>query len=392
VIFDTFVYYFIFLLPSAAAFRVVRPSIRPWVCIGFGAGFFVYFSLTQLGGRAGAACLLILIWEACFSRLYKPRSCWCLVGIVQAIAVLFVFKYWNFFAGLVSELSPGHAVFWKGAFLPIGISFFTFEFIHYAADRYKGTAPAGTFVDYLTFILFFPTMVAGPIKRYQDFQPRLRHPSEQWPLDWQRGVTRILCGLVKKFAISDLLSALTKNLNHATIALADRRILAFWLLAYGIKIYVDFSAYSDIAIGSARLFGIRVPENFDWPYLRTNVAEFWGHWHMSLYRWLIDYIFIPLGGSRVPPGRVYLNVLITMLISGLWHGAGFNFLAWGLWHGLLLASYRFWRNLRPPPESPSRLRIGLSWALTFALVNLGWAFFCMDLPTSLFFFRRLVLG
>ena len=293
----------VFLLPSAAAFRVARPSVRPWICIFFGAGFFIYFSLTQLGGRAGAACLLILVWEALFSRLYKPKSRWCLVGIAQAIGVLFIFKYWNFFAGLIFQLSPEHAVFWRGAFLPIGISFFTFEFIHYAADRYKGTAPAGTFADYLTFILFFPTMVAGPIKRYQDFQPKLRHPSEQWPLDWQRGVTRILCGLVKKFAIADVLSALTTNLNHDAIALADRRILPFWLLAYGIKIYVDFSAYSDIAIGSARLFGIRVPENFDWPYLRSNIAEFWSHWHMSLYRWLIDYIFIPLGEAASRPAE-----------------------------------------------------------------------------------------
>jgi alginate O-acetyltransferase complex protein AlgI len=392
VIFDTFAYYLLFLLPAAVGFRLVRPAAKPWICILFGAGFFIYFSLTQLGGVAGAFCLLIFIWESLFSRLYKPGSRWCIVGILQAIAILFVFKYWNFFAGIVFHISPAHAVFWHGVFLPIGISFFTFEFIHYAADRYKGTAAAGTFTEYLTFILFFPTMVAGPIKRYQDFQPKLLRPSTDWPLDWQRGVTRILAGLVKKFAIADFISSMTANLNHDAIAQADRRILPLWILAYGIKIYIDFSAYSDIAIGSARLFGIRVPENFDWPYLRTNIAEFWGHWHMSLYRWLIDYIFIPLGGSRVAAPRVYFNVLITMLISGLWHGAGFNFLAWGLWHGLLLAGHRFWRILFPPSETPTRLALGASWALTFVLVNLGWAFFCMDLPTSLFFFRRLLFG
>jgi alginate O-acetyltransferase complex protein AlgI len=112
------------------------------------------------------------------------------------------------------------------------------------------------------------------------------------------------------------------------------------------KIYFDFSAYSDIAIGSARLFGIKVPENFDWPYLRTNIAEFWRHWHMSLYKWLVDYVFIPLGGSRKNPPRVYLNVLITMFLSGLWHGAGLNFIVWGLWHGLLLAGHRLWSNSR----------------------------------------------
>jgi alginate O-acetyltransferase complex protein AlgI len=392
VIFDTFAYYLLFLLPAAVGFRLVRPAAKPWVCILFGAGFFVYFSLTQLGGVAGAFCLLIFLWESLFSRLYKPGSRWCIVGILQAIAILFIFKYWNFFAGIVFHISPPHAVFWRGVFLPIGISFFTFEFIHYAADRYQGTADKGTFTEYLTFILFFPTMVAGPIKRYQDFQPKLLHPSRDWPLDWQRGITRILAGLVKKFAIADFVSSMTANLNHDAIAQANRWMLPVWIFAYGIKIYIDFSAYSDIAIGSARLFGIRVPENFDWPYLRTNIAEFWGHWHMSLYRWLIDYIFIPLGGSRVAAPRVYFNVLITMLISGLWHGAGFNFLAWGLWHGLLLAGHRLWRTFFPPSENPTRLALSASWALTFVLVNLGWAFFCMDLPTSLYFFQRLIVG
>src|SRR5437764_12541944 len=114
------------------------------------------------------------------------------------------------------------------------------------------------------------------------------------------------------------------------------------------KIYFVFSAYSDIAIGSARLFGIRVPENFDWPYARTNIAEFWRHWHMSLYKWLVDYVFIPLGGSRAGRPRVYLNVLITMFLSGLWHGAGLNFIVWGLWHGVLLAIHRVWTNWRGP--------------------------------------------
>ena len=392
-IFDTFIYYFAFLVPAAIAFRLVNAGSRPWICVGFGGAFFVYFSLTQLGGMAGAACLLIFWWEALFSRLYKPDSRWCLIGIVQAILVLFVFKYWNFFVGLLFNATPQHPVFWKGAFLPLGISFFTFEFIHYAADRYRGTSNARTFAEYLAFILFFPTMVAGPIKRFQDFAPKLHNPSRDWPLDWHRGVTRILAGLVKKFAIADLLSAVTTNLNHDAIAVADRRVLPFWLLAYGIKIYIDFSAYSDIAIGSARLFGIRVPENFDWPYLRTNIAEFWSHWHMSLYRWLVDYVFIPLGGSRVAPARIYLNVLLTMLISGLWHGAGLNFVAWGLWHGCLLAGHRLWREMRPlPAQEASRSWNVLSWAVTFVLVNVGWAFFCMDLPTSLFFFRRLVLG
>src|ERR1019366_7306676 len=153
----------------------------------------------------------------------------------------------------------------------------------------------------LAFILFFPTMVAGPIKRYQDFEGKLTNPSKAWAEDWELGLTRILVGLAKKFAIADLLTAFTNHLNVADISRAQRWVLPLWLLAYGFKIYFDFSAYSDIAIGSARLFGIKVPENFDWPYIRTNITEFWAHWHMSLTKWLTDYIFIPLGGSRRAP-------------------------------------------------------------------------------------------
>jgi len=461
VIFNTFAYFLLFLAPAAVLFRLVRPVAQPWVCLLFGGAFFVFFSLTQVGGIAGACCLLIFIWESIFSRFYKPGSLLCLIGIAQTILFLVVFKYWNFLTGLLFAPMGRNPLHWSGAFLPLGISFFTFEFIHYAFDRYRGTTPPGKFGQYLAFILFFPTMVAGPIKRYQDFLPKLAQPSLAWQMDWQQGLTRILSGLAKKFVVADLLTAFTNHLNRHDISQARRWVLPLWLLAYGMKIYADFSAYSDIAIGSARLFGIRVPENFDWPYLRTNIAEFWRHWHMSLYRWLVDYVFIPLGGSRTSPPRVYVNVLITMFLSGLWHGAGLNFIVWGLWHGMLLAVHRFWSNWRadkaslrllavpailigeptalphssdrfraattfspsPPqaeeragvrgplvlePGSPLPAQVGrrelradspsspwgriMSWALTFVMVNLGWAFFCMDLPTSLYFFRRLFLG
>jgi alginate O-acetyltransferase complex protein AlgI len=457
-IFNTIAYFLLFLIPAALLFRAVKPAFQPWICAIFGGLFFIYFSVTQIGGIPGAFCLLIFAWESLFSRLYKPGSRLCIVGIIQTLVILVIFKYWNFLTGLL--FGPGHPnpAAWHGAFLPLGISFFTFEFIHYAVDRYRGKTEAGTFGQYLAFILFFPTMVAGPIKRYQDFLPKLESPSRNAVRDWQLGITRILAGLAKKFVVADFLTSLTNHLNRGDIAQAQRWILPIWLLAYGMKIYFDFSAYSDIAIGSAKLFGIKVPENFDWPYLRTNIAEFWQHWHMSLYRWLVDYVFIPLGGSRRSPARVYANVLITMFISGLWHGAGLNFVVWGLWHGGLLAGHRFYKSVREKrlgslvlpamfsrvnepalqpvlvaspgyadpssaslfnatsmlsvnsepvavrqfgsqtlPQTEAAPSAGLAgklaaWALTFALVNVGWAFFCMDLPTGLFFLRRLFLG
>jgi alginate O-acetyltransferase complex protein AlgI len=388
-IFNTFSYYILFLLPAAIAYRLVPARLRPWTIVLFGSAFFLYFAY-GMAGIWGALCLFIFLWESVVSRLYAPNSRWCLLGLVQALVLLGIFKYWNFFTGLAFHhiANPLH---WQGAFLPLGISFFTFEFYHYAWDRRAGKTEAGSLGEYLSFILFFPTMVAGPIKRYQDFLPKLRATPKDWSQDWERGFTRILCGLVKKFAVADLLTAWTNHLNVHDLALADRRILPLWLLAYGFKIYADFSGYSDIAIGSARLFGIRVPENFDWPYGRRNIQRFWQCWHISLTRWLIDYVYIPLGGSRVSHPRIYVNLLVVMLVSGLWHGAGINFLVWGLWHGLLLAGHRLWRQLRGEP-STHPLPVFCSRALTFVLVIAGWGFFCMDFHTAIFYFRRLLIG
>jgi len=322
-------------------------------------------------------------------------------GVLQAILFLGMFKYWNFFTGLcfggTTAVNPWH---WEGAFLPLGISFFTFEFIHYAVDRYHGRTEAGSFAEYLAFILFFPTLVAGPIKRYQQFLAVVRQPSPDWPADWHRGVTRILVGLAKKFVVADLMTAFTGHLNAADIVQADRWVLPVWLLAYGVQIYFDFSAYSDIAIGSARLFGLAIPENFDWPYLRTNIAEFWKHWHMSLYRWLVDYIYIPLGGSRRALPLVYRNVLLTMLLSGLWHGAGLNFLVWGLWHGVGLFVHKVYSDrtrahylrLRAHPRLGRAVEVA-GVLVTFHFVALGWVWFALpDIGASWDVFVRLLGG
>jgi alginate O-acetyltransferase complex protein AlgI len=392
-IFNTVSYYLLFLIPAAIVFQLAKPSMRPWICAFFGLSFFVFFSLTAVGGIPGAFCLSIFIWESLFSRLYRKGSWFCWIGVFQSLAFLTVFKYWNFFTGLYFG-SPAHnPLYWKGAFLPLGISFFTFEFVHYAADRLQGRTEAGTVGEYLSFILYFPTMVAGPIKRYQDFLPKIRNPERDVVTNWRLGGTRILAGLVKKFAIADLMTAFTNHLNRTDIAAAARWVLPIWLLAYGVKIYFDFSGYSDIAIGSARLFGIRVPENFDWPYFRTSIASFWRHWHISLTRWLIDYVYIPLGGSRVQRGRIYANLFVTMVASGLWHGAGLNFLVWGAWHGLLLVFHRIWTQWRgPAPPNRPFYRTALCCVGTFGWVNIGWAFFCMDLPTAGAFFHRLLTG
>ena len=388
-IFTTIEYYFLFLIPTVLFFRLSPPHWRPKVIVISGCLFFSWFAYEESGRIAGILCLGMFLWESMFSRLYRPGSRICWIGVAQAIAFLFVFKYWNFVTGMLPA-NASMELHWNSIFLPLGISFFTFEFIHYAFDVYRGKIQGSDFWEYFAFILFFPTMVAGPIKRFQDFGPKLRHPSSEWATDVHRGVTRILAGLVKKLAVASVMTAFTVNLNRHAISNAPRWALLLWILAYSFQIYFDFSAYSDIAIGSARMMGIVVPENFAWPYLQKNISEFWQHWHISLTRWLVDYVYIPLGGSRVKLPRIIGNLMITMLVSGLWHGAGWNFIVWGAWHGVCLTTLRVFRTIWPPPEVPSAFWTTVSRLGTFSIVTLGWAFFCMDIHTALFFFQKLV--
>lgn len=368
-IFNDLTYFLLFLAPSVVAFHSVSPRFKAWVLAGFGLGFFVYYSYRHFGGAWGSACVLLFVWEMLLTRLYRPGSRWCLVGIAQALLILIAFKY----VGLMAVL---------------GISFFTFEFIHVATDVYVGRLDRSpTPGTYAAFILFFPTMVAGPIKRYQDFEPQLALAHFDAALASQ-GITRILAGLAKKHVLADTLSIWSDQLGTGALYAAPRHVIAGWLLAYTFKIYFDFSAYSDIAIGAGNLFGLKVPENFNWPYLSANIAEFWRRWHISLGRWIYDYIFAPLSlafGGAVP---VPVALIITFIVCGIWHGADFHFAMWGLWHGMLLAGYHLWRvHLKKHCWAiPNAAAV----AITFSLVVLGYAFFALDTSRAIYVVGRIV--
>jgi alginate O-acetyltransferase complex protein AlgI len=379
-IFNETTYYLLFLLPSVAAFHLAPRGkdpllVRSLVLATFGLLFFGYYGYLHFGGATGSLVVLILLWELVTSQLYRSGSRFCLFGVVQAIAILAVFKYLGFFqtvwhdvAGSGSNASVTRLV------LPLGISFFTFEFIHFAVDSYRGKIverPRGT---YAAFIFFFPSMVAGPIKRYGEFLEELRHARFDGALAAQ-GVTRILAGLAKKHVLADSFGVWSDRLSSDALHTAPATTVLGWLLAYGMKIYFDFSGYSDIAIGSGYLFGIRLPENFNWPYLSRNITEFWRRWHISLGRFLFDYVYAPLGGSRKGEPRAVVNLLVTFAISGLWHGAAYNFLIWGLWHGVMMILHRQYRRWEGRPTGPAWTAAGTG--LTFAGVCIGWAFFCM---------------
>ncbi len=389
-IFNEIGFYILFLLPCVAAFHLVPRGWR-FLAIGlYGTGFFIYFGYLHFGGLWGALAVLIFYWELLTTRLYRPGSRWCIFGIVQAVCILAAFKYLIFFTGAWNDLA-GAWMLPRLESLPrlillLGVSFFTFEFIHYAADCYAGRIKGSTIRQYMGFIYFFPTMVAGPIKRFQEFTPQVETARFDPRLAVQ-GAARIAIGLVKKHVLSDTFALWSDQLNTQALYTADRFTILGWVLAYGMKIYFDFSGYSDIAIGSGNLFGVRIPENFNWPYLSRNIAEFWRRWHISLGRWIFDYIYTPLGGSLKGEYRTALNLGITFGLSGLWHGAAYNFVVWGLWHGVLMIVHRFWKNhLVPRGLSLNPIT---ATVLTFFSVNIGWAFFCMDFPRACYALKRI---
>ncbi len=266
--------------------------------------------------------------------------------------------------------------------LPLGISFFVFEFIHYVTDVYKGSQPVKSFVNFALFASFFPTQIAGPIKRYQDFIPQL---SAKLKFDWanvDEGINLIVFGLFKKVIFADNLSAVVQSAFQTPQLLSS---VDAWMAVYAFafQIYFDFSGYTDIARGSAQLFGYKVPLNFNLPYLASSIADFWHRWHISLSTWLRDYLFIPLGGSRCSKIFNYRNLFITMVLGGLWHGAAMHFVAWGAYQGIMLIAHKEFQGLMKnfawwPQFAKSKAFHIFSIVLTFHVVCIGWVFFRAD--------------
>ncbi|MCB4755537.1 MAG: MBOAT family protein [Elusimicrobia bacterium] len=293
------------------------------------------------------------------------------------LSILGFFKYLHFFADIYDGLFPqgllGHHGFrMANLILPLGISFYTFEGMSYAIDVYRGKIkPHRSYFDYLGFIFFFPHLVSGPIVRAADFLPQL---SLSKAMDIGTLLTagrRVLIGAFKKMVIADNLAVYA----DAFFANPNTDMMSAWVgvLCYAFQIYFDFSGYSDMAIGCARMLGFTLAENFYWPYLARNVSEFWHRWHMSLSSWLRDYLYISLGGSRCGERRMYTNLLITMLLGGLWHGAKWTFVLWGFYHGLLLVGWHI-ANKHWPEKLKTFDNI-FGQAFTFLAVCFGWVLF-----------------
>ena len=317
-------------------------------------------------------------------ELWGRRKLWLAAALVLNFGVLFVFKYFNFFAGLtaVALRALGLAVpaVSVDLLLPVGISFFTFQVLGYAIDVCRRKIPAEhSFVDYALFVSFFPQLVAGPIDRAGSLLPQLKAVRSFSDENLKAGCLRLLWGLMKKMILADRLATIV-NTVYADVASYSTGQLLLASVCFSFQIYCDFSAYSDIAVGSARMLGVRLMENFRFPYGAHSLKEFWRRWHISLSTWFQDYLYFPLGGNRVPKWRHCLNLLIVFTVSGLWHGAAVTFVLWGLLHGLgqvagiLLKPVREWVYRRVIPKESAVMRC-LSLLATFALVTAAWVFF-----------------
>ena len=356
-LFNSYQFLFLFLVPVVILYRTLHVEFRIWFLITASVVFYAQWSLEHL------VILIISIslnymFALRISTLQMYRKSFLFFVIALNLIPLGYFKYANFL-----NMSDHSLV------LPLAISFFTFQQIAFVVDIYKGNISIGSFKEYLFFVLFFPQLVAGPIVHYNQLIPQIKKP------DWSNfdekffsaGIVLFSIGLFKKVILADNLAVIANGAyENATLSGYEA-----WsgMFGYSFQIYFDFSGYADMAIGLALLFGIRLPVNFNSPYKSQNLIEFWRNWHITLSNFLKDHIYIPLGGSRVSIGRVVFNILVTMGIGGLWHGAGWNFIVWGLAHGVFLGL----------------LHVGGVWlpkyisvVFTFLVVTLLWVLFRSD--------------
>ena len=294
-----------------------------------------------------------------------------LLGVVMNLAVLGLFKYADFLRGTYHGLLGESWTAWH-LILPLGISFFVFQKISYLIDLRRGQAHVYPFLDFCMFVTFFPQLIAGPITRHNEIIPQFDSDPRR-PDVWEnlaRGFALFVIGVAKKVLLADTLAMVADPLFQRA-AEAPLGAGQAWVacVAYTLEIYFDFSGYSDMAIGLARMFGLRLPFNFNAPYRAVSIRDFWRRWHMTLSRFLRDYVYVPLGGNRCGPARQTTNLIVTMLLGGLWHGAAWTFVAWGGLHGMGLAANHAWQR------TGLRLPRPAAWLLTALFVMAGWVLF-----------------
>ncbi len=380
-LFSSYTFLFQFLPATVLAFAAARRhSPRAGIMVLVGASLFFY-------GTWRSVYLLLFAVSVAVNfalglRMEDPRRRRGIgtFGVALNLAVLCYFKYTNFIFDSLNTLTGAPLPF-VNIILPLGISFFTFQQIAYLVDVMRGAKVERDIVSYTLFVSFFPHLIAGPLVHHAEMIPQFkRGRTGRSAVLAARGLAIFAAGLFKKVVIADNLAQFVSPVFAHLDAGGGVTTPWAWLatLAYTLQIYFDFSGYSDMAIGLALLFGIRLPVNFRSPYQATSIIEFWRRWHITLSRFLRDYLYIPLGGNRLGEQRRYINLLVTMLLGGLWHGAGWNFLVWGGLHGIYLSInhlWRGWRGSKPEVSIAGLMLKGACWAITFFAVVVAWVFF-----------------
>ncbi len=380
-LFNSAIYLFAFLPIAVLVYHLLRragqaSAAKLWL-VAASLYFYSFWKLEYLPLLLGSIAVNYAVGSA-LTRMAtrKPGSKQQLLllgcGIAFNLGLLGYFKYADFFLSISNDL-VGTDFGALNLLLPLAISFFTFQQIAYLVDCHRGIAHEYSLLNYSLFVSFFPQLIAGPIVHHRQMMPQFeRFPfqGEQLQRDFTKGLYIFSLGLFKKVCIADTFAA------YADVGFAQSSLTTTeaWMtsLSYTFQLYYDFSGYSDMAIGAALLFGIRLPLNFFSPYRATSIREFWRRWHITLSHWLRDYLYIPLGGNRRGLSLTCRNLLITFVIGGLWHGAGWTFLLWGALHGAALVVHKLWT------EAGLRLPTLLAWGLTFLFVNTTWVFFRAD--------------
>jgi D-alanyl-lipoteichoic acid acyltransferase DltB (MBOAT superfamily) len=387
-LFNSYPFLLLFLPITLAGYFLLARMGRTWAAAWLAAASLFFYAWWDYRYVALLLASIIANYFAGKELAHRARSRhgqWLLaVAIASNLGLLAYYKYADFFIGSANA-AFGRNISLLHIVLPLGISFFTFTQIAFLVDAYRGLAKEYRFVHYVLFVTYFPHLVAGPVLHHKEMMPQFDLPRNYRPhaSDLSIGATIFVIGLAKKLLIAD-------NLSEYAAGVFDTgepaSFLVAWggVLAYTFQLYFDFSGYSDMAIGLSRLFGVRLPLNFNSPYKAVNIIEFWRRWHMTLSRFLRDYLYIALGGNRNGPMRRQINLMATMLLGGLWHGAGWNFVIWGGMHGVFLVANHAWQALRPSPGRTSTALKAASVAFTFLCVTLAWVFFrAADLPTAM---------
>ncbi len=405
-LFNSFVY--LIFLPSVVALYWILPKRFRKTLLLVASYFFYMHWMPTYGALILALTAVNYFIGIAFTKLTgAAKKNLLLGGLFFNLAGLCFFKYANFLSDSFWQIfkyasSPFHIATLETAhspalniILPLGISFFTFEFIHYITDVYKGSSPIRNFRDFALFAAFFPSQIAGPIKRFQDFVKQLEAPNDFNFSYFNQGLFLILQGLFKKVVLGDNLGTVVNAGFNNPLAVGP---LDAWIAVAGFtyQIFFDFSGYTDIGRGSALLFGYKVPENFNWPFLAANLTDFWRRWHISLSTWLRDYLFIPLGGSRGGAWKTRRNSLITMILGGLWHGAAWHYVIWGAFHGMGLVLSKEWSDFIAKIPALQKFRAHFLWHwsgvifTTLFLYMAGTVFRAEGVPQALDMVRRLV--